>query len=79
MTVDSTEASSGIMSYSAELKLQLKHADRLEFNVLRKNNYVNLTTAKIPSWYIANISDCFDHLCSHICILFNKFGGHKDA
>lgn len=50
MTIDSIEASNGIMSYSAELKLQLEHVDKLEFNMRRKNNYVNLTTAKIPSW-----------------------------
>jgi len=58
LTIDSNEAGNGIMSYSAELKLQLGHVDKLEFNMLRKNNYVNLTTAKIPSWYIANMSDC---------------------
>jgi hypothetical protein len=79
MTIDSIEASNGIMSYSAELKFQLEHIDKLEFNMLRKNNYVNLTAAKIPSWYITNMSDCVDHFCSHICILFNKCGGHKDA
>jgi len=58
MTIDSTDASNGIMSYSAELKLQLEHVDKLEFNVRRKNNYVSLTTAKIPSWYTADTSDC---------------------
>jgi len=36
MTVDSTEASNGIMSYFAELKLQLEHVDKLEFNMLTK-------------------------------------------
>jgi hypothetical protein len=41
MTVDSTEASNRIMSYSAELKLQLEHVDKLELNVLKKNNYVS--------------------------------------
>lgn len=79
MAIDSTEASNGIMSYSAELKLHLEHVDKLEFNMWRKNNYVNLTTAKIPSWYNADMSDCVDHLCSQICVLFNKCGGHKDA
>lgn len=53
--------------------------DKLEFNMLRKNNYVNLTTAEIPSWYIANMNGCVDHSCRHICVLCNKSGGHKDA
>jgi len=33
MAIDSTEASNGIMSYSAELKLHLEHVDKLEFNM----------------------------------------------
>ena len=33
MTIDSTEASNGILGYSAELKLQLEHVDKLEFNM----------------------------------------------
>jgi hypothetical protein len=32
LTIDSNEAGNGIMSYSAELKLQLEHVDKLEFN-----------------------------------------------
>lgn len=67
------------MSYSAELKLHLEHVDKLERNMLRKNNYVNLTTAEITSWYIADMNDCVDNLCGHICILFNKCGGCKDT
>jgi len=67
MTIDSTEASNGILGYSAELKLQLEHVDKLEFNMWRKNNYVNLTTAKIPSWYTADMSDCWRLVQSHLC------------
>ena len=41
MTIDSTEVSNRIMSYSAEQKLQLEYVYKLEFNILRKKNYVS--------------------------------------
>jgi hypothetical protein len=36
LTIDSIEAGNGIMSNSAELKLQLEHVDKLEFKYAKE-------------------------------------------